>query len=130
MVVIFGARFCEEIRVMKVFTVLVALFICGCSSQPIELTQAEKDLHVFYEEPKIEYEVIDRINSTSPAKHPMDTLNKVLRRAAKLGADGVIVHSLRKKGTVAGQHDQFATGGGDGVAVYQIEASAIRYTDQ
>ena len=94
------------------------------------MTQAEKDIHVFYEEPKIEYEILDRFNTTNPAKHPMDTLNKVLRRAAEIGADGVIVHSLRKKGTVAGQHDKFGTGGGDGVAVYQIQASAIRYINQ
>jgi hypothetical protein len=112
---------------MKIFAILIALIISGCSSQQIELMQEEKDIHVFYEEPKIEYEVLDRINTTRPDKHPMDTLNTILRRAAELGADGVIVHSLRKKGTVAGQHDKFGTGGGDGVAVYQVRASAIRY---
>lgn len=109
--------------------ILLGLLICGCSSHPTELTQEARDLHVFYEEPKIEYEKLGRIDTTSPAKHPMDTLDKIRIRAAELGADGVIIHSIQKKGTVAGGHDSFGTGGSGGVAVYQIQATAIRYID-
>ena len=114
---------------IKTGMILIALAICGCASQSTELTQQERDLHVFYEEPKVEYESLGRIDTTSPANHPMDTLNKILRRAVALGADGVIVHAIRKKGTVAGGHDSFGTGGGDGVALYQIQATAIRYVE-
>ncbi len=109
--------------------ILMAVTIFGCASQPEELTQAEQDLHIFYEEPKIAYEVLGRIDATSPANHPIETLNKLRGRAVKLGADGIFVHAIFSKGTVAGQHDRFGTGGGDGIAVYQIQASAIRYID-
>ncbi len=114
---------------MKIFMILIGLVICGCASQPTELTQEERDLHVFYEEPKIEYEKLGRIDTTSPAKHAMDALEKILSRAVELGADGVIIHSIRNKGTVAGGHDAFGTGGGGGFAVYQIQATAIRYVN-
>ncbi len=114
---------------MKIFMILIGLFICGCASQPTELTQEERDLHVFYEEPKIDYENLGRIDSTSRAKHAMDMLEKILSRAVELGADGVIVHSIRNKGTVAGGGDAFGTGGGGGVTVYQIQATAIRYVN-
>ncbi len=107
--------------------ILIGLVICGCASQPTELTQEERDLHVFYEEPKIEYENLGRIDTTSPAKHAMVVLEKILSRAVELGADGVIIHSIRNKGTVAGGADAFGTGGGGGVGVYQIQATAIRY---
>jgi hypothetical protein len=112
---------------MKIFMILIGLVICGCASQPTELTQEESDLHVFYDEPKIDYENLGRIDATSRAKHPMYVLEKILSRAAELGADGVIVHSISNKGTVAGQGDAFGTGGGSGFAVYQIQATAIRY---
>ncbi len=107
--------------------ILIGLVICGCASQPTELTQEERDLHVFYEEPKIEYEKLGRIDATSRANHAMDVLEKILSRAVELGADGVIIHSIRNKGTVAGGGDAFGTGGGGGFAVYQIQATAIRY---
>ena len=112
---------------MKIFMILIGLVICGCASQPTELTQEERDLHVFYEEPKIEYEKLGRIDATSRANHAMDVLEKILSRAVELGADGVIIHSIRNKGTVAGGGDAFGTGGGGGFAVYQIQATAIRY---
>jgi len=114
---------------MKIFMILIGLVICGCASQPMELTQEERDLHIFYEEPKIDYENLGRIDSTSRAKHAMDMLEKILSRAVELGADGVIVHSIRNKGTVAGGSDEFGTGGGGGFAVYQIQATAIRYVN-
>ncbi len=114
---------------MKIFMILIGLVICGCASQPTELTQEERDLHVFFEEPKIDYENLGRIDSTSRAKHAMDMLEKILSRAVELGADGVIVHSIRNKGTVAGGSDEFGTGGGGGFAVYQIQATAIRYVN-
>jgi hypothetical protein len=59
----------------------------------------------------------------------MDVLEKNIRRAAELGADGVIVHSILNKGTVAGGSDIYGTGGGDGTAVFQIQATAIRYVE-
>ena len=109
--------------------ILIGLVICGCASQPTELTQEERDLHVFYEEPKIEYEKLGRIDTTSRANHAMDVLEKILSRAVELGADGVIIHSIHNKGTVAGGGDAFGTGGGGGFAVYQIQATAIRYVN-
>ncbi len=109
--------------------ILIGLVIFGCASQPKELTQEEIDLHVYLEEPKIDYENLGRIDTTIRAKHPMDTLEKILSRAVELGADGVIIHSIRNKGTVAGGSDSFGTGGGGGFAVYQIQATAIRYVN-
>ena len=109
--------------------ILIGLVIFGCASQPKELTQEEIDLHVYLEEPKIDYENLGRIDTTIRAKHPMDTLEKILSRAVELGADGVIIHSIRNKGTVAGGGDAFGTGGGGGFAVYQIQATAIRYVN-
>ena len=114
---------------MKIFMMLIGLVICGCASQPTELTQEERDLHVFYEEPKIDYENLGRIDTTIRANHPMVALEKILSRAVELGADGVISHSSRNKGTVAGGGDAFGTGGGGGFAVYQIQATAIRYVN-
>ncbi len=114
---------------MKIFMILIGLVIFGCASQPTELTQEERDLHVYYEEPKIAYENLGRIDTTSRANHAMDMLEKILSRAVELGADGVIVHSIRNKGTVAGGGDEFGTGGGGGFAVYQIQATAIRYVN-
>ena len=113
---------------MKILMILIGFVICGCVSQPTELTQEERDLHVFYEEPKIDYEKLGRIDVTSRANNAMDTLEKVLRRAVELGADGVIVHSINN-GIVAGGGDSFGTGGGGGVAVYRIQATAIRYVN-
>ena len=112
---------------MKIVMTVIALAICGCANQPTELTQEEGNIHVFYEEPKIDYESLGHINMTRRADHPMSALEQILGRAAELGADGVIVHSIRNKGTVAGGRDEFGTGGGGGFAVYQIQATAIRY---
>jgi hypothetical protein len=112
---------------MKIFMILIGLVICGCASQPTELTQEERDIHVFHEEPKIDYESLGRIDTTSRADNPLDALDKTLSRAVELGADGVIVHSIRNKGIVAGGRDSFGTGGGGGSSVYQIQATAIRY---
>ncbi len=114
---------------MKIHMILIGLVICGCVSQPTELTQEERDLHVFYEEPKIEYEYLGRIDATNRANHAMDALDKILSRAVELGADGVIVHAIRNKGPVAGGRDAFGTGGGGGAEVYQIQATAIRYVN-
>ena len=113
----------------KIFMILIGLVICGCVSQPTELTQEERDIHVFYEEPKIAYESLGRIDTTSRANHAMDALEKTLDRAADLGADGVIVHSIVDKGPVAGRVDTFGTGGSRSVRVYQIQATAIRYVN-
>lgn len=114
---------------MKIVMIVITLAICGCATQPTELTPEERNIHVFYEEPKIEYESLGRINMTRRADHPMNALEQMLSRAVKLGADGVIVHSIRNKGKVAGGRDEFGTGGGGGIAVYQIEATAIRYVN-
>lgn len=112
---------------MKIFMVLMGIVVCSCASQPTELTQEARDLHVFYEEPKIDYENLGRIDTTSRADNALAALDKTLRRAVELGADGVIVHSINNKGIVAGGRDFFGTGGGDGSVVYQIQATAIRY---
>ena len=114
---------------MKIFMILIGLVICGCASQPTELTQEGRDLHVFYEEPKIPYENLGRIDRTSRASDSMDALEKILSRAAELGADGVIIHSILNKGKVAGEVDTFGTGGGRSFDLYQIQATAIRYVN-
>ena len=112
---------------MKISIILIGLVLCGCASQPTESTSEVIDIHVFYEEPKIDYEILGRVDVTRRADREMDVLVQVLRRAEELGADGVIVHSILNKGTVAGLGDAFGTGGGGGFAVYQINATAISY---
>ncbi len=114
---------------IKTYMILIGLIFCGCASQPTGLTQEERDIDVFYEEPKIGYEDLGRIDATSRAKHAMDALDKILSRAVELGADGVIVHAIRNKGGIAGGADAFGTGGGGGKAVFQIQATAIRYVN-
>ena len=114
---------------MKIFIVLVALVFCGCASQPTELTQEEMDIDVFYEEPKIAYENLDHIDTTSRGTSAVNALDKVLKRAAELGADGVIVHSISNKGISAGGADTFGTGGGNRADIFQIQATAIRYVN-
>ena len=57
---------------MKIILILIGLVCCGCASQPVELTQAERDLKFFYEEPKVEYEILGRVDTTSPGKNAMD----------------------------------------------------------
>ena len=114
---------------MKIFIILIGLVIFGCTTQPTELTQEERDIHVFYEEPKIAYENMDRIDTTSRGNNAVNALDKVLRRAAELGADGVIIHSISNKGTVTGRADTFGTGGRSTAGVFQIQATAIRYVN-
>jgi len=114
---------------MKIYAILIGLIIFGCASQPAELTEEERNIHVFYEEPKVDYESLGRIDTTSSGEHAMDVLEKVIRHAAELGADGVMVHSILNKGTVAGGSDMYGTGGGGGTAVFQIQATAIRYVE-
>ncbi len=87
---------------IKIFTILIGLVLCGCASQPTEPAQEELDIHVFYEEPKIDYESLGRVDETSRTNHPMDMLEKILSRAVELGADAVLIHSIHNKGTVAG----------------------------
>jgi hypothetical protein len=70
---------------MKIYMILLGLVICGCASQPTELTQEEKDLHVFYEEPKIDYEDLGGIDATSRANTAMAVLDKILSRASGTG---------------------------------------------
>ena len=107
--------------------ILIGLVICGCAGQPAELTQEERDLHLFYEEPKIDYESLGRIDTTSRAMHAMDALDRIRSRAVELGADGIIVHSIRNKGRIDRGVDEFGTGGGSRATIYQIQATAIRY---
>jgi sugar phosphate isomerase/epimerase len=89
---------------MKKFMILTGLAICGCSSQPTELTQEARDIHLFYEEP-------------------------VMRNAAELGADGVIVHSISSRGSTVGSTDTFGIGGREVNEVFHIQATAIRYVE-
>lgn len=114
---------------MKIFTILIAVAICGCASQESKTPQESINVQVFYDEPKIEYEELGAINTTNRAKDPLNALEKTLGRAADMGANGVIVHSITNKGLVAGGRDTFATGGGGGTFVYQIQATAIRYVE-
>lgn len=117
---------------MKTLLIILAFALCGCAGQPAEPTEPapEKiDIHVFYETPKIDYQELSRVDETQRAEHPMEVLEQILRNAMELGADGVIVHSIRNRGTVAGLGDTFGTGGGGGFAVYQIQATAIKYVE-
>ena len=113
----------------KLVTVFVAVAICGCASQEPATPQEEVNVQVFNEEPKIEYENLGRINSTNRAKDPLGALERTLRRAADMGANGVIVHSITSKGLVAGGSDSFGTGGGGETYIYQVQATAIRYIE-
>ena len=114
---------------MKIYAILIGLVIFGCASQPTELAQEESDIHVFYEEPKIDYEELDRIDTTGRGNNAMDVLEKVLHRAEEMGADGVIVHSILNKGEIGGGPDGFGTGGASPPSMYQIKATAIRYVE-
>lgn len=114
---------------MRIFIFLAGLALCGCASQATEPAVEEFDIQVFYEDPKIDYQSLGRVDTTSRGKTAMDVLNRTLGRAAQLGANGVIVHSILNKGTVAGGADAFGTGGGGGFSVFQIQATAIRYVN-
>ena len=124
---------------MKTFVLLAAMLLTGCAS---ELMQPDpdvaatvsavdtSDIDVFLEEPLVEYESLDRVDMTSRAEHPAEVLEQVMARAAELGADGVIVHSIRNQGRVGRGTDRFGTGGGTGYLVFQIRATAIRYIER
>ena len=114
---------------LKIFLILIALFVCGCVSQPKELTQEESNLHIYYEEPEIDYESLGRVDATKRTNHPVDMLEGILSRAAKLGADAVLIHSIHNKGGVLDRDDAFGTGGSSRAGVYQIQATAIRYVN-
>lgn len=95
---------------MKIYMMLIALFLTGCAGQSSGLTQEEGALHLYYEELETEYENLGRIVATSRYNHARDALKKVLGEAVALGADGVII--------------QFS-GNQDGA--YRIQATAMRY---
>ena len=115
---------------MKGLVLLIGFAIVGCAAQAPEPPPRDREINVFLEEPLIEYESLGSVDISSRAEHEMEVLEKVLDRAAQMGADGVIVRSVRTKGRVAGGGDNFGTGGGGGHEVYQIQATAIRYTGQ
>jgi hypothetical protein len=96
---------------MRTCIVLIWLIIGGCASsgQPVEPAQQGSDLLVFYEEPKVDYESLGSVEVTSRASNRMEVLEKARIRAAELGANGIIVHSIRNRGTVAGGADAFGT---------------------
>jgi len=64
-----------------------------------------------------------------PVLVTMDLLDSLRRRAAELGANGIIIHSMRNRGEVGGGDDGFGTGGSSRDGVYQVQATAIRYID-
>lgn len=120
---------------MKSLVLLIALVLAGCASQSsgpaqeVPDIQELPDIQVFLEEPSIAYESLGRVDETGRGEHPADVLEQVIRRAAELGANGVIVHSVRNQGRVTRGNDVFGTGGSSVSSVYQIRATAIRYTD-
>lgn len=114
---------------MKILIILIGLTAYGCVSQSEELTLEESGIHVFYEEPNIAYENLGRIDTTSRADNAMGVMKKILGRAVDLDADAVIVHSIINKGEVGGGSDAFGTGGGSAPALYQIQATALRYIE-
>ena len=59
---------------MKISTVLIGLVLCGCVSQQPESPPELIDVDVFYEEPKIDYEVLDRVDTTRRADNQMDVM--------------------------------------------------------
>jgi len=117
----------------KLLVILVPLMLAGCASQAPEPEPESAgevpDIQVFVEEPDIAYESLGRVDETGRAEHPAAILEMVLRRAATLGANGVIVHSVRNQGGIARGNDIFGTGGRTGNVVYQIQATAIRYAE-
>lgn len=119
---------------MKLFLLLTALTLAGCASAPSEPPPVAPDIdvsniQVFLEEPSIGYETLGRVDRTSRAEHPAEVLETIVARAAEMGADGVIVHSIRNQGRVARSSDVFGTGGGSGDSIFQVRASAIRITE-
>ena len=121
---------------MRKTACLVLFFLVGCAGGPAQpepdvadtvSAVDTSDIDVFLEEPSIEYESLGRVGMTSRAEHPAEVLNAILVRAGELGADGVIVHSIRNQGRVGQSTDSFGTGGGTGYLVFQIQATAIRY---
>ena len=113
---------------MKIFMILIGLFICGCASQPTELTQEESYLHIYYEEPEIDYESLGRVDATSRTKQLVEMMERILSRAEELGADAVLIHSIHNKGAVLDRVDAFGTVGAS-TGAYQIRATAIRYVN-
>ena len=121
---------------MKIFSIaLIALFICSCASEPEQQEESAgpavdiSDIAVFYDEPTVEYQELDDINMTARGETAMATVEKVMARAAELGGNGIIVHSIDNKSRNAGGADRFGTGGGNRPGVYQVRATAIRYTN-
>ena len=114
---------------MKSLVPLIAFLLAGCASQPSEPPQELPDVQVFLEEPTIEYESLGRVDETGRAEQPTDILEQIIRRAAELGANGVIVHSIRNQGRAARSSDSFGTGGSSVSFVYRIQATAILYTE-
>ena len=97
---------------LKIYLLLIALFLTGCAGQSEGLTPEESALHLYYEELETEYENLGRIVVTSRYNHAKDALKKVLGEAVALGADGVIIHFSENQ---------------DGA--YRMQATAMRYVD-
>ena len=116
---------------LKVLMMLVVLSLCGCASQPVDPASSEKLIHFFYEAPNTDFEVVRDLNMTRLAGSPEDALNHIRDRAAALGADGVIVYSIRG-GAVGGGEPYYDPAPGNntyGYKAYRIRATAIRYPD-
>jgi len=103
---------------MKIYMILIGLVVCGCVSQPTELTQEESDLDVYYEKPNIDFEDLGRIVVTSQGGFAKDALKKTLGRAAELGADAIIIHF---SGNIKIPKERGP------LTAYRIEATAMRY---
>jgi len=95
----------------KQIVILIGFIVCGCAVQTADAPQRAKDVDVIFDEPKIEYESPVPIDILGRVEHGMEVLEKVLDRAAEKGADGMIDHSVRTRGRVAGGADAYATVG-------------------
>jgi hypothetical protein len=105
---------------MKIHRILIGLMVCGCVSQPAEMTHEEGEIHIYYEELGTSYENLGRIVATSPEDNEEETRKKILSRAVELGADGLIIH-------FSGNRYIGASTAAQTPKVFQIEATAFRY---
>ena len=129
-----------KLKMLKTAVFMTGLLILGCATEPSQPGQDAAEsasavdtsrIQVYLEEePTVEYEDLGDIGRTIRAEHPAQALERIVADAAELGADGVIVHSIRNQGRVGGGTSTFGVGGRTENFVFQVQATAIRYTEQ